>query len=158
LIEGIPGECTTKGFEDHIQILSFGHNVSQSSNMSSSDAGGATTGRCSHGDFSIVKSLDKASALLNQQCSSGVHIPNVSLVLVRSGGTDDRVPYMEYKLATCIVSSVSIGGGGGDDVPTESVTFNYGKIDWTYTQQHHDDGSGGGKTTGSWNLQTNATK
>ena len=158
LIEGIPGESTAKGFEDHIEVLSYGHNVSQSANMSASTAGGATTGRSTHGDFSIVKELDKASPLLNQQCSSGMHIPTITMVLVRSSGSDDRVPYMEYKLTRCIISSVSVGGGGGDAMPSESVTFNYGKIDWTYTQQKHDDGSGGGKTTGSWNLQTNAAK
>jgi type VI secretion system secreted protein Hcp len=156
LIDGVPGECTVAGFEGLIEIQSYNHGVAQSASASASTAGGATTGRCSHGDFTITKELDKASAILAQKCSDGSHIPTVTLTLTRSGG-GDRVPYMEYKLTNCIISSVSIGGGAGS-FPTESVAINYGKIDWTYTQQKREDGSGGGKTTGSWNLQTNSAK
>ncbi len=157
LIDGVPGECLAKGFEDQIEILSFGHGLSQSASMSASTAGGATTGRCDHQDFMVVKNLDKATSILAQKCSDGSHIPEITLTLTRAGGGDEKVPYMEFKLKKCIVSSASINGGTGD-FSTESVTFNYGMIDWTYTQQKRDDGSGGGKTSGSWNLQTNTSK
>ena len=156
MIEGVPGESTAAGYEGQIEILSFSHGVSQSASMSASTAGGATTGRCNHQDFAVTKELDKASAILAQKCSDGSHIPTITLTLTRSGG-GEKVPYMEYKLTKCIVSSVSVGGGTGS-FPTETATFNYAKIEWTYTQQKRDDGSGGGKTTGSWNLQTNAAK
>ncbi|MFO7607675.1 MAG: type VI secretion system tube protein Hcp [Candidatus Krumholzibacteriia bacterium] len=155
-IEGVPGECTVAGFEGQIEIQGYSHGVSQSASVSASTAGGATTGRCTHQDFAVTKELDKASALLAQKCSDGSHIPSITLTLTRAGG-GDRVPYMEYKLTKCLISSVSTGGGTGS-FPSESVTFNYAKIEWTYTQQKRDDGSGGGKTTGSWNLQTNAAK
>lgn len=155
-IEGVPGECTAAGFEGQIEIQSYSHGVSQSAAVSASTAGGATTGRCNHQDLTITKELDKATTILAQKCSDGTHIPSITLTLTRAGG-GEPIPYMEYKLTKCIVSSVSIGGGTGS-FPTESVSFNYGKIEWTYTQQKRDDGSGGGKTTGSWNLQTNAAK
>lgn len=159
LIEGIPGESTATGFEEQIPILSYNHGVSQPTAAVASTGGGATSGRCMHQDFSIVKELDKASPLLDQKCSDGGHIPAITLVLVRSGG-DSNVPFMEYKLTNCVVSNVSIGGGagGGGGVPTESVSFNYGKIEWVYTQTKRPDGGGGGATTGSWNLETNASK
>jgi type VI secretion system secreted protein Hcp len=35
------------------------------------------------------------------------------------------------------------------------VSFNFGKIKWTYTQQKRSDGSGGGNVTGGWDLQAN---
>lgn len=155
-IEGVPGECSAAGFEGQIEVQSFSHGVSQSASLSASTAGGATMGRCTHQDFTITKMLDKATPLLAQKCSDGSHIPTVTLTLTRAGG-GDRVPYMEYKLTRCIVSSVSIGGGTGS-FPTEAVTFNYGKIEWTYTQQNPEKGTGGGKTTAIWNLQTNAAK
>ena len=106
--------------------------------------------------LSKAEKRDKATAILNQKCSDGSHIPSITLTLTRAGG-GEHVPYMEYKLTKCIISSVSSGGSSGS-FPTENVTFNYAKIEWTYTQQKRDDGSGGGKTTGSWNLQTNTAK
>jgi type VI secretion system Hcp family effector len=156
LIEGVPGESTAAGFEEHIEVLSYSHGVSQAASISASTAGGATTGRCAHADFSIVKQLDKASAILAHKCSDGSHIASVKLVLTRAGGGDKKVPFMEYKLTNCIVSSIATGGGTGD-FPSENVSFNYGKIEWIYTQQKRADGAGGGKTTGSWNLQKNAS-
>ena len=39
--------------------------------------------------------------------------------------------------------------------PSESVSFNYGSIKWTYTQQKRADGSQGGNTTGGWSLVDN---
>ena len=48
------------------------------------------------------------------------------------------------------------GSSKGDDgFPTESVSFNYGTIKWTYTQQKRADGSGGRKITGGWDRTTN---
>jgi type VI secretion system secreted protein Hcp len=35
------------------------------------------------------------------------------------------------------------------------VSFNYGTIKWTYTQQKRTDGSGGGNVTGGWSLVEN---
>ena len=57
-------------------------------------------------------------------------------------------------MSNVIVSSVSVGGGGGGE-PTESLTFNYGKIQWTYTQQKRADGSPGGKVPAGWDLEAN---
>jgi type VI protein secretion system component Hcp len=37
-----------------------------------------------------------------------------------------------------LVSSVSSGGASGGDVPTESVTLNYGRIKFEYYQQRID--------------------
>ncbi len=65
--------------------------------------------------------------------------------------------YMEYKLTNCIISSYHDGGssGGAETLPVEAVAFNYGKIEWIYTQQKRADGSGGGQVVAGWDLQTN---
>jgi len=155
-IGGVPGESTADGYKEQIEILSYSHGVTQPSAASASSSGGATTGRCEHQDFTIVKELDKASPLLAQLCCQGKHIPEIVLTLVRAGG-DKPVPFMEYKLTEAIISSYA-PSGSKEGLPVESVSFNYGKIEWTYVQQKRADGSGGGKTTGAWNLVTNAVK
>ena len=150
-IEGIPGESTIAGYEDQIEVLSFSHGVSQQANLASSTAGGATTTRANHSDFTIMKACDKSTPVLLQRCSAGLTIPKATLTLVRAAG-DDMIPYMVYTIAPLLISAVSYSGSS--DLPSESVSFNYGKIEWVYTQQKRADGGGGGNTTGSWNLQT----
>lgn len=155
-IEGIPGESTAKGYEKQIEIQGYSHNVHQSTDISASSSGGATTGRTTHSDFSITKPVDLASPVLLQRCCDGSHIPSLTLTLVRSGG-ESKVPFMVYTLTNLVVSDVSYAGDK-DGLPHESVSFNYGKIEWIYTQQKRAGGGGGGNTTGSWNLETNTAQ
>jgi type VI secretion system secreted protein Hcp len=154
-IEGIKGESTDANHKDEFELMSFSHSVSQPRSATASTAGGGTAGRCNHTDLAIVKEMDSASPILNQTCCTGKHIPSIVITLRRADG-DKSVPYMVYKLTDVVLSSVQIGGSS-DSVPTESVTFNYAKIEWEYTKQSRKDGSGAGKTNGSWNLSTNAT-
>lgn len=151
-IEGIPGESTDDEHANWIEVLSYSHGVSQSSAGSRSTGGAATGGRCDHQDFSIVKELDKASSELNLHCSNGKHIKKITLELCRATG--DKQPYMKYVLEDVIVSSVSIGGGGGG-MPSESVTFNYGKINWVYTETDHKTGKKKGEVKKWWDLVAN---
>lgn len=154
-IDGIPGESTDDAHADQIEILSYNMGVSQTASASASSGGGASSERADFQDFSIVKTLDKASPKLAVACADGTHISEVILELCRAGG--DKLKYMEYKLSDCIVSSFRPGGSSQSDeaLPLEEVSFNYGKIEWTYTQQKRADGSGGGNVAAGWNLETN---
>jgi type VI secretion system secreted protein Hcp len=150
-IDGIPGESTDDKHKDWIEVLSFSTGISQPASATASSAGGATAERANFQDFTISKLLDKASPKLAVACADGTHIKEVKLEICRAGG--DKVKYMELKLTNCIVSSAVVGGGGGE--PTETASFNYGKIEWIYTQQKRADGSGGGQVAAGWNLETN---
>ena len=44
---------------------------------------------------------------------------------------------------------------GGDEVPLEEVAFNFGKINWTYTQQDRKTGAGMGNVSAFWDLTKN---
>lgn len=150
-IDGIPGDSTGSSFGD-IEVLSYSHAVSQSASNVAAVGGGAS-GECQHGDFNIIKRLDSATPLLNQKCSQGATIKEVTLTLVRTGA-GSPVPYMVYKLEQVIISQIGPSGAQGSDWVTESISFNYSKISWEFTKQKREDGSGGGKTTGTWNLVT----
>jgi type VI secretion system secreted protein Hcp len=156
-IEGVPGECSIEDYKEQIQLESFAHSVSQQASVTTA-VNGAVSGQAMHSDFNVVKMLDKSSPVLSQKCSVGEIIPSVTLTLVRAAGTDKTVPYMIYTMTNVIVSNISVAGSKSSDWTTESVSFNYEKINWEYTQQKRKDGSGGGKTTGSWNAKTGKTK
>ncbi len=154
-IQDIPGESTDDKHAEWIEILSFSHGVSQPGSGSVSSGGSRTAERCEHQDFSIVKTLDKATPKLNLYCCNGTHIPEIVVELCRAGG--DKQKYMEYKMTDVIISSVRPGGSakGGDNLPLEEVTFTYGKIDWTYTETDHKSGAPKGDVSTHWNLHTN---
>jgi type VI secretion system secreted protein Hcp len=99
-----------------------------------------------------MKTLDKASPKLALACADGTHIKEIIVEFCRAGG--EKLKYMEYKLSNCIISCIAVHGGGEGE-PMESVRFNYGKIEWTYTKQNRSDGSGGGNVAAGWNRQGN---
>ncbi len=152
-IDGIPGESTDDKHKEWIEILSYSHGVSQPAGGSRSTGGAASGGRCDHQDFSITKSMDKASPPLNEHCCNGTHIKKVTLELCRATG--DKQKYMEYALEDVIVSSVSIGGSAGGELPIESVTFNYGKVNWVYVETDHETGKKVGEVKKWWDQITN---
>lgn len=154
-ISTIPGESTDDKHKDWIEILSFSHGLSQLSGGSHSSGGARTAQRTDHADFSIVKTLDKASPKLNLACCNGEHIPEVSVELCRANG--DKQKYMVYKMYDVIVSSVRPGGSAksGDALPLEEVSFNYGKIEWVYTTTDHKSGKAAGDVKAHWDLVGN---
>ncbi|MHC5061567.1 MAG: Hcp family type VI secretion system effector [Planctomycetota bacterium] len=154
-IDTIKGECTDDKHKEWIEILSYSHGLSQPSSGSVSSGGARSAERCDHQDFSIVKTLDKASPKLTLACCNGEHIATIKMALCRAA--KDKGKYMEYILSDVIVSSVRPGGSaqGGEALPLEEVTFNYGKIEWVYTETDHKTGKPKGDVKAHWDLVTN---
>jgi type VI secretion system secreted protein Hcp len=147
-IDGIPGD-STPGTHGSIQVLSYSHSVTQPV-VKLASVGGGASGESIHGDFTITKNLDSSSPLIVAKCSRGDTVKSVVLTLVRAGG--EGVPYMVFTLENVIITNVSPSGASSEDWPTESVSFNYERIMWEFTTQKRADGTGGGKTTGSWSV------
>jgi type VI secretion system secreted protein Hcp len=154
-IDGVPGESSDDKHKDWIEILSYSHGLSQPGSGSASSGGGRSAERCDHQDFSIVKTLDKASPKLALFCCRGDHIKEIKMDLCRATG--DKQKYMEIKLSNVIVSSWRPGGSaqGGESLPLEEVSFNYGKIEWIYTQTDHETGKPKGDVKANWDLVAN---
>ena len=154
-IEGIPGESTDDKHKDWIEVLSYSSGVTQPASGSASTAGGRSAERCDHQDFNVTKVLDKASPKLALFGCNGTHIKEIKVELCRAVG--DKQKYMEYKLNDVIVSSYQTGGSaqGGETLPMETVSFNFGKIEWIYTATDQKTGKPKGDVKANWDTVAN---
>jgi type VI secretion system secreted protein Hcp len=148
----VAGESTDAAHADWIEILSYSHGVTQPV-TTASGTGGRTGGRVGMSDFSIMKQLDKSSLDLASHCCKGTHFASVELKLHEASG--DKHEFMSYLMEDVIISGVQPSGSQGGDKPLESVSFNFGKIKWTYTPINHDGTKGSKVGPTGWNLETN---
>src|SRR6266850_659037 len=96
-IDGIPGDSKIKGFEDKIEVVWWGYNISQPVSRGASGRGSLTTGTANVGEFQIKKQMDKASPILMRHSYNGKHIPKITLTLRRQAG-DQFVIFCEIEL------------------------------------------------------------
>jgi type VI secretion system secreted protein Hcp len=149
----INGESTLTGYTNKIEILSYSHGVAQQITGDQSNQK-RTSGKPNHQDFTITKYLDLASPSLVSACNQATPLPTVTMTIGQNESGKVNA-YMVYTLTNALVSSVSVGGGGGGK-PQETVTFNYTAISWAYKLQTAAVGDSGNNST-TWNLATNAT-
>ena len=147
----IPGTCTMDKFAKQIELLSFSHGVAMqiTGDVSNTER---TSGKPNHQDFTITKYLDQASPKLNEACCKGDNFTTVEVTV----GRNDKgavIPLIKYTLKNVVLSSVSIGGGGGDK-PVETVTLNYNHITWDFHTQKAE-GAEQGHVDTKWDLALN---
>ncbi|HEX7315141.1 MAG TPA: type VI secretion system tube protein Hcp [Pyrinomonadaceae bacterium] len=146
----VKGESTREGYRDKIELLTFSHGVAMqmTGDISTRER---TSGRPNHQDMTVTKYLDRASPILNLRCCEGKMFPQVDIII----GLDNHgavVELMRYTLKNVLISSISIGGGGGDR-PVETLTLNYTQITWDFKDQKP-----GVAAKGSWDLSTNSAR
>ena len=79
-------------------------------------------------DIQITKTIDKSSPTLLQACATGKHFPSATITLVQKGKT------IRYSLQNVFISSdqVAGAGSGGSEIPLESLTLNFTKLQISY--------------------------
>jgi len=149
--DNVKGECTLDGYKDKIELLSFSHGLAQQITGDPSNQK-RTSGKPNHQDITVTKYVDLASCGLINCCNQAKLVPTAKLTV---GQADDGkvVETLIYTLTNVLVSSVSVGGGGGGK-PQETVTLNYTKIQWDYKQQATDVKTPGNNSA-KWSLETN---
>ena len=151
-IDGVNGESTRKGFEKQMEIHSFNWGASNPTTIGAGGGGGGG-GKVAVSSFNIMKKSDAASPLLFQACCQGDHYAKATVTLNKAGGKAP-VDFIKYEFEKVYVESVQWSGStGGDDTPSESVSFAFGKVSFTYTPQNPD-GSKGSPAVGAWDLTT----
>ena len=148
-IEGIPGESRKAGHPDEIDILSFSFGASNPTTVGKGTGAGASQVNIS--SFNIMKSTDLASTALFLRCAKGEHIPTAIVTLRKAGGTNP-LEYLQYKFTKVYVDNIQwSAASGGDDMPTESLSLAFEKVEIVYSSQA-DDGTAK-KTVGSgWDI------
>jgi len=151
----LEGESIDAQHAKWIDIISYSHSVSQPASSSEISTGGRSSVRSEHGDFTVTKWVDKATPKLMLYCCNGQHIDKVVLEVCHAAG--EKKKYMVYEMQDVIVSAVSVSGSveSGDARPVEEVSFNYGKIKWTYTE-YDSGGKSKGNVESQWNVETNS--
>ncbi|HET7321985.1 MAG TPA: type VI secretion system tube protein Hcp [Longimicrobiaceae bacterium] len=145
------GTSQLSGYEKKIELLSYSHGVAMqvTGDVSNTER---TSGRPMHQDFHLTKYVDKTTPLLNQHCCEGKAFATAKITIGRNdAGT--VIPLIIYSLTNVVVSSVSVGGGGGDK-PVESFSLNYASIKWDFSTQKEAGGKEG-TVQGKWDLTTN---
>jgi type VI secretion system secreted protein Hcp len=153
-LDGIKGESNDDKHKAWIEVLSYGFGASQPQSGTSSSAGNLGSARVNISGISFTKHLDISSPKLFEYCCTGQTIPKVTLQLNRAGG--DKAKYMDYIMTDVIITAVGKGGdsAGGDDVPVESVSLAFGKIEMTYTKIDIN-GKAAGNASAGWDLKAN---
>jgi type VI secretion system secreted protein Hcp len=150
-LEGIKGESQDKTHKDTIDVLawSFGASNSGSTHM----GGGSGSGKANFQDISITKYIDKSSPVLMMHCANGKHISEATLTCRKAG--EKPLEYLIINMKDIIVSSVSLGGSGGEDRLTENVSLNFGSFKYKYVEQTKAGGEGA-KPDMKWDIAANA--
>ena len=153
----VEGEATAKGFEKKIDIFSFSWGASNPVSIGTG-SGGMSGGKVSISSFNVMKKTDKASPKLFLKACTGEHIKNVTLSLRKQTGAGGQDVYLSYKFEEVYVESIQWSGStGGDDTPTESVSFAFGKVTVEYKTQGKDGKLVAG-TPVMWDIRAGAGK
>jgi type VI secretion system secreted protein Hcp len=149
----IPGEATASGFEGKIEIFSFSWGASAPVTIGAGSTG-VSASRVSISSFNVMKKTDIASPKLFNAACLGTHIPTMKVSMRKQTGTGGQDTFLIYSFDEVMVESIQwSGSSGGDDTPTESVSFAFGKVTVEYKQQ----GADGTLTAGTpvvWDLRT----
>lgn len=137
------------------EIYSFSMGASNPCSVGSSSTGLAA-GKVSMSSFNIMKKTDNASPGLFKACCGGSFWDTATVVLRKAGG-DKQIEFIMFEFKNVFVESIQwTGSSGGDDTPTESVSFAFAAVQVTYWPQK-DDGSQGTKNQSNWKVTENVT-
>ena len=132
-IDGVAGESTDAAHKGEIDVQSWSWGLTQSGTSGGGAAVGGA-GKASFQDFHFVGRISRASPALFLACASGSHIKSATLSGVRGAGKVKGADFLQIKFTDLLVTSQLLGGSP-DAEPVEQISFNYGKLELTYTPQ-----------------------
>lgn len=150
-LSDIKGESRDSKHKDEIEVLNWQWGVKQPGAMHIGSGGGA--GKGSVRDLVITKFVDSASPNLTVFCSTGQHFAEAVLVARKAGGT--QLEYYRLIAKDVMITEVNVGGSGGLDRISETVTLNFAEYRIEYIPQRAD-GTGNAAITQGFSIVKNA--
>ena len=130
------------------EVEDYSFDIAQTLNIGSQSTG-AGAGKVTFNPFRITRKTDKASPLLFQMACSGTPFQTVALVLRKStAGSTAATAFLKFTFKLVAVKTIS--WAHSNELPKESVTFEYGDMVIEYWQQKAD-GAMGTKVVDGWN-------
>lgn len=138
-LEGIEGESRDQKHAAEIEVSVFNWGEQQA--IAGWTGGGLAASKVEMSDFNIVMPVNKASPHLFQKCATGEHIPSAKLTCRKAG--KEQQEYLTITFTDLLVSSYQTDGGSNDVLPTDQVSFNFKKVEFSYREQKADGTLGG---------------
>lgn len=148
-IGDIKGESLDDKHKDEIDVMSFSWGLAQSGSLAS---GGGGTVKAQFQDFHFASNMSKASPKLFLACATGEHIKEATITMRKAGERPQE--FLIIKMNDVLVSSYQTGGSSGGDVPTDQLSLNYAKIEFSYSAQRAD-GTLDAPIIAGWDLKLN---
>jgi type VI secretion system secreted protein Hcp len=127
--DGIEGNVTAKGYEKWIEVNSFQFGAGRGISTPTGGAENREASAASVSEVTVTKSMDKASPKLFEAGLVGDKGKTVKVVMTRTG--KELKELCSYKFESTLVSGYSVSSGG--DSPSESVSLNFVKFEYSYT-------------------------
>jgi type VI secretion system secreted protein Hcp len=150
-IDGVKGESVDKAHAGEIDVLAWSFGESNSGPVGAGSGAGASKVQVQ--DLSLTKYVDRSSPALLLQCANGKHYRTAKLTVRKAG--EQPLEFLVLELNDVRVTSVSVGGSGGEDRLTENVTLGFAKFKYSYTPQKAD-GSADTAVSMGWDIVRNA--
>ena len=149
-ISGIQGESQDRTHRDEIEVRSWSWGLAK---PAATGPGGA--GRAAFQDFSIIKSVDKASPKLAEACVTGKHFPEAVLTARRAGGPNFSLDFILIKLSDVIIPRYQGSADESESTPIDSFSIDFTKIEYSYSTQKAD-GTPDAAARWTWDLKANS--
>jgi type VI secretion system secreted protein Hcp len=136
-LTGIQGETADIKHKGEIDVLAWSWGLSKEPPP---PAGGGGSGPVKIENISIEKLVDLASPLLLSFGAQGKHIADGTLTTRRAGKNGSE--FLVFKMTDVIVTSVHVAASKDADRPAESITLNFGKVEFDYRPTNPDSSLG----------------
>lgn len=144
----VAGDVTVPGYEGLIELSAVAYGYTRAE----TDGTGETRRR-GDADFQTVdvaKRIDASSVPLSEEMWNGRLMDEVEIYFVRIDA--ERPIVFEIKLSNAWVAAVAAGGAAEAGPPTETISFEFERIEQTF-HPYDDAGRGGADIEAGWDLE-----